>query len=148
MRGFNLSISSMSILLALGLAVWEVYFFYFGGYREGPLHWFTPDRLGFNMAWLAVIYLSFQLLSIPFSVGSAGGQFAVVDGLASVLPLGITIVVIFGRPELLRTPERWEAAILLFLIAAADLFGGYTINLALSRRTMAYAGPPITHDHS
>ena len=88
MRGFNLSISSMSILLALGLAVWEVYFFYFGGYREGPLHWFTPDRLGFNMAWLAVIYLSFQLLSIPFSVGSAGGRFAVVERIGLGVAVG------------------------------------------------------------
>ena len=132
-----------------GLAVWEWYFFYFGGYREGPLRWFTPERLGFNMAWLAVIYISFQLLSIPFALRSSRDRFiGVVDGMASVVPLGITLVVIFGRPELLRTTERWETAILLFLIAAADLFGGYTFNLALSRRMMDVAGPTITHDHS
>lgn len=149
MRRFNLSISSMSILLALGLGVWEWYFYYFGGRWEGPLHWFTPERLGFNMAWLGVIYITFQLLSIPFALRSSRERFiGVIDGMASVVPLGITLVVIFGRPELLRTTERWETAILLLIIAGADLFGGYTFNLALSRRMMDVAGSPITHDHS
>jgi hypothetical protein len=37
---------------------------------------------------------------------------------------------------LLRTEQRWEAAILLLCLAATDLFGGYVINLALSRRMM------------
>jgi hypothetical protein len=49
--------------------------------------------------------------------------------------------VIFGKPELLGTPERWEAAILLLFVAAIDLFGGYMFNIALSRRTMDVAGP-------
>jgi hypothetical protein len=44
--------------------------------------------------------------------------------------------VIFGKPELLGTPERWEAAFLLLFIAAIGLFGGYMFNIALSRRTM------------
>jgi hypothetical protein len=47
----RLSISGLSILFALLLAVWEVYFFGFAGHRvfgalEGTLGWFTPDRLG------------------------------------------------------------------------------------------------------
>jgi hypothetical protein len=61
--------------------------------------------------------------------------------MASLLPLGISLVVIFGKSELLVTPERWEAAFLLLCIAATDLFGGYAINIALSRRVMDVAGP-------
>src|SRR5262245_40979476 len=53
----RVSISGFSILLALLLAIWEFYFFGFAGHRlfgdlEGTLGWFTPDRLGSNMAWL------------------------------------------------------------------------------------------------
>jgi hypothetical protein len=93
--------------------------------------------LGFNLAWLALIYISFQLLSIPCSLRASKERFiGVVDGLASLVPLGITLVVIAGKPELLGTPQRWEAAFLLLFIAAVDLFGGYTFNLALSRRVM------------
>ena len=137
----NPSISGLSIFLALALGLWEYYFFFYGGNREGPLGWFTPNRLGFNLAWLALIYISFQLLSIPFALRAARERFiGVVDGMASVVPLGITLIVIFGKPELLGTPERWEAAFLLLLIAAVDLFGGYTFNLALSRRMMDVSG--------
>ena len=136
------SISGLSILMALGLAVWEYYFFFFGGRQEGPLGWFTPDRLGFNLAWVTLIYISFQLLSIPFALRASREKFiGVVDGMASLVPLGITLVVIFGRPELLGTPQRWEAAFLLLLIAAVDLFGGYMFNIALSRRMMDVAAP-------
>jgi hypothetical protein len=67
----------------------------------------------------------------------------VLDGMASVVPLGVSLVVIFGKPELVRTPERWEAAFLFLSIAAIDLFGGYMFNIALSRRTMDVAGPAI-----
>ena len=123
--------------MALALGLWELYFFLYGGRWEGPLGWFTPDRLGFNLAWLALIYISFQLLSIPFALRASKERFiGVVDGLASIVPLGITLVVIVGKPELLRTPQRWEAAFLLLFIATVDLFGGYTFNLALSRRMM------------
>jgi hypothetical protein len=65
----------------------------------------------------------------------------VVDGMASLVPLGIALIVIFGKPELLGTPERWETAFLLLFIAAIDLFGGYMFNIALSRRMMDVAGP-------
>lgn len=137
------SVSGLSILMALALGVWELYFFFYGGRGEGPLGWFTSDRLGFNLAWLAVAYISFQLLSIPFAMRATRERFiGVVDGMASLVPLGITLIVIFGRPELLGTPQRWEAAILLFFIAAVDLFGGYTFNLALSRRVMDVAAQP------
>jgi hypothetical protein len=135
------SISGLSILLALALALWEYYFFFFGGRTEGPLGWFTPDRLGFNLAWLALFYVSFQLLSIPFALRSARERFVgVLDGMASLAPLGVTAIVIFGKPELLGTPQRWEAAFLLLFIAMVDLFGGYTFNLALSRRMMDVTG--------
>ena len=40
----------------------------------------------------------------------------------------------FGKSNLLGTPQRWETAILLILVTATDLFGGYAFNIALSRR--------------
>src|SRR5215470_19044287 len=142
MLKLNPSVSGMSIFLALALALWEYYFFFFGGRLEGPLGWFTPNRLGFNLAWLALVYVSFQLLSIPFALRASREKFiGVVDGMASLVPFGISLIVIFGRPELLGTPQRWEAAFLLLFIAAIDLFGGYTFNIALSRRMMDVTGP-------
>ena len=136
----RVSISGLSILLALLLAIWEIYFFGFAGHRlfgdlEGTLGWFTPDRLGSNMAWLVWAYLSYQLISIPFSVPRAGIRFiGIIDGMASVVPLAIAVVVVFGRHDLLGTGQRWEAAILLILVTATDLFGGYAFTIALSRR--------------
>jgi hypothetical protein len=116
-----------SILFALGLALWEWIFYFYSG--NGPFGWFAPERLGFDLAWLAFIYLAFQLVSIPFALRAGSA----VDGMASLLPLAITLIVIFGKPEFLNTAERWEAATLLLCLAATDLFGGYLINLALSR---------------
>jgi hypothetical protein len=135
------SVSGLSILMALALALGEWAFFFYGGNWDGPLGLFAPSRLGFNLAWLALVYLSFQLLSIPLALGSRDRFIGVVDGMASLIPLGIALVVIFGKPELLGTSERWEAAFLLLFIAAIDLFGGYMFNIALSRRTMDVAGP-------
>jgi hypothetical protein len=89
------------------------------------------------MAWLAALYLTYQLISIPFSLPSAGNRFiGVVDGMASLVPLAVVLIVVFGKPQLVGTTERWEAACLLIFITIVDLFGGYTFNLALSRRTM------------
>ena len=137
MPKFNPSVSGTSIFMALALGLWEWFFFFYGGRWEGPLGWFTAERLGFNLAWLAVVYISFQLLSIPFALRASKERFiGVLDGLASMAPLGVSLIVIVGRPELLETPQRWEAAFLLLFIAAIDLFGGYTFNLALSRRMM------------
>ena len=63
------------------------------------------------MAWLAAIYLTFQLISIPFSLPAAGNRFiGVVDGLASLVPLAVVLIVVFGKPQLVGTPQRWEAA--------------------------------------
>jgi hypothetical protein len=145
-RGF--SISGLSIFLALALAAWEVYFFWYGGQRllgdlHGSLGWFTPDRLGFNLAWLVTLYLTFQLISIPFALPASKDRFVgVLDGMASLVPLAVMVVVVFGKPELLVTRERWEAAILLLVVNAADLFGGYAFNIALSRRMFdVQAGP-------
>ena len=136
------SVSGLSILLALALALWEWVFFFHGGSSEGPMGWFASNRLGFNMAWLTLVYLSFQLLSIPFALRTSRDRFiGVVDGMASLVPLGVALIVIFGKPELLGTPQRWETAFLLLLVAAIDLFGGYMFNIALSRRMMDVAGP-------
>jgi hypothetical protein len=136
----RLSVAGMSVLFALGLAAWEVYFFWFAGSfknLDGTLGVFTADRLGFNMAWLAAIYLTYQLLSIPFSLPSAATRFVgVVDGMASLVPLAVVVIVVFGKPHLIGTPQRWEAAFLLIFITLVDLFGGYMFNIALSRRTM------------
>ena len=140
-----LSISGLSVVFALLLALWEVYFFGFAGEHllpslEGKLGWFTPNRLGFNMAWLAAIYLTFQLISIPFSLPSSANRFlGVVDGMASLVPLAIVLIVVFGKPQLVATEQRWEAAALLIFVTAVDLFGGYTFNIALSRRVMDVA---------
>ena len=74
MHKLNLSVSGLSTSLAMGLALWEVYFFFLAGNTgrlDGTLGIFTPDRLGFNMAWLVLIYLSYQLISIPFSLPTA-----------------------------------------------------------------------------
>ena len=58
-----------------------------------------------------------------------------------MLPLLIVVIVIFGKPQLLNTSERWEAALLLMLVTLMDLFGGYAVNIALSRR-MVEVGTP------
>jgi hypothetical protein len=105
---------------------------------------FTPTRLGFNLAWLVVVYLTYQLLSIPFALPAARGRFiGVVDGMASLVPLAVVLIVVFGKPHLLGTPERWETAILLICVTVVDLFGGYAFNIALSRR-MVDVGPPLS----
>jgi hypothetical protein len=141
----NLSISGLSIVFALLLALWEVYFFGFAGEAlvgslDATLGWFTPDRLGFNMAWLVWAYLSYQLISIPFTLPGAGSRFiGVIDGMASLVPLVIALVVVFGKPHLLGSEQRWEAAILLIVVTATDLFGGYAFTIALSRRTFDVA---------
>jgi hypothetical protein len=144
MRRFNLSVSGLSTTLAMLLALWEVYFFFFAGNTgrlDGTLGLFTPDRLGFNLAWLTLIYLSYQLISIPFALPTAGHRFiGVVDGMASLVPLVVVLVVLFGRPQLLATEGRWEAAILLAGVNLADLFGGYAFNIALSRRIFDIGG--------
>jgi hypothetical protein len=139
MRRLNLSVSGVSICLAMALAIWEVLFFFFGW--QGLYGWFVPNQLGFEMAWIAAIYLAFQLVSIPFAMRASRGRFiGVVDGMASLIPLLIVVVVVFGRPELLGTPERWSAALLLVLVTATDLFGGYVFNIALSKRMFDVAG--------
>ena len=139
MQRFNLSVSGLSIALAMALAVWEVLFFFFGW--QGIYGWFVPNQLGFQMAWIIAVYLAFQLVSIPFANRASEGRFiGVVDGIASLLPLLIVVVVIFGRSNLLGTPERWSAALLLLLVTATDLFGGYVFNIALSKRMFDVGG--------
>ena len=143
MRKGHLSVAGMSVLFALGLAAWEVYFFWFAGSfkgMDGVFGLFTGERLGFNVAWLCSIYLTYQLLSIPFSLPSGLNRFmGVVDGMASLVPLAVVLIVVFGKPQLLGTPERWEAAFYLMFVTLVDLFGGYAFNIALSRRTLDVA---------
>jgi hypothetical protein len=133
MPKFGVSISGLSIAMAIALAVWEVLFFFFGW--QGFFALVVPHQLGFHLAWMTTIYLAFQLVSIPFALRASKGRFiGIADGLASLLPLLVVVVVIFGRPHLLNTPERWEAALLLLIVTLTDLFGGYAFNIALSRR--------------
>jgi hypothetical protein len=144
MHRLNLSVSGLSTTLAMGLALWEVYFFFFAGSTgslNGTLGIFTPDRLGFNMAWLVLVYLCYQLISIPFALPTAGHRFiGVVDGMASLVPLVVVLVVLFGKSQLLNTEGRFEAALLLAGVNLADLFGGYAFNIALSRRIFDVGG--------
>jgi hypothetical protein len=78
--------------------------------------------MGFDMAWVVWAYLSYQLISIPFALPSAGGRFiGVIDGMASLIPLAVVLVIVFGKPHLLGTAARWETAILLIFVTAADL---------------------------
>jgi len=68
-----MSVGGISILLALSLAAWEFYFFWYAGSHvlgplEGRLGLFTPNRLGINLAWVAALYLTYQLISIPFAL--------------------------------------------------------------------------------
>jgi hypothetical protein len=144
MRRSTISVSGLSTTLAILLAIWEVYFFFFAGsftMLNGTIGLFTSERLGFNMAWLTLVYLCYQLISIPFALPSAGHRFVgVVDGMASLVPLAVVVVVLFGRPALLNTEGRWEAAILLAGVNLADLFGGYAFNIALSRRIFDVGG--------
>jgi hypothetical protein len=147
-RKFPLSLSGLSIAFALGLAVWEWYFFFVVSPPPlenvaASLGVFTPTRLGFNLAWLVAGYLTYQLISIPFALPAARGRFiGVVDGMASLVPLAVVLVVVFGKPYLLGTPERWETAILLICVTVVDLFGGYAFNIALSRRIFD-VNPPL-----
>src|SRR5258707_15425343 len=112
MRQGRLSIAGLSVLFAVGLALWEVYFFWFAGSfksLEGILGLFTPERLGFKMAWVAAVFLTFQLILVPFALPSATGRFVgVVDGMASLLPLGGGLIAVFGKPHLLGSPPRRE----------------------------------------
>jgi hypothetical protein len=146
MRKLHLSVGGISILLALSLAAFEMYFFWYAGSHvlgplEGKLGLFVPERLGFNLAWVAALYLTYQLISIPFALPGTQNRFiGVVDGLASLVPLAVVVVVMFGKPQLLGTAERWEAAFLLLFVNAVDLFGGYTFNIALSRRMFDVGG--------
>ena len=142
----HFSLSAISVLLALALAVWEVYFFWEAGRGLfGPLNGsvglFTPDRLGFNMAWLVFAYLSYQLISIPFAMTYREQLIGVLDGLASVVPLMVAAIAIIGHPEMLHTEARWEAGILLVLVNLADLIGGFAITLGLSRRVIGFGSP-------
>ena len=148
-RRFPLSLSGLSIALALGLALWEWYFFFVVSTPPlenvaARLGFFTPNRLGFNLAWLVAVYLTYQLISIPFALPAAKERFiGVVDGMASLVPLAVVLVVVFGKPYLLGTPERWETAILLMVVNGVDLFGGYAFNIALSRRIFD-VNPPLS----
>jgi hypothetical protein len=143
----HLSLSGLSVLMALGLAVWEIYFFWFAGRGvfgnlDGTLGFFTPNRLGFNMAWLVLVYLSYQLISIPFAMTYREQLVGVLDGLASVVPLMVAAVAIIGHPELINSAGRWEAAVLLIFVSLADLIGGFAITIGLSRRTIGFGAPP------
>jgi hypothetical protein len=141
MRLFRISLGGLSCLFALGLALWEIYFFWFGrGYGLGTAD--GSSRLGITLAWLVLIYLSYQLLSIPFAIASSGMRFiGVLDSMASLVPLCIVLVVMFGKPYLVASTERWEAAVILLITNCVDLFGGFAFNIALSRRTVDFMGP-------
>src|SRR5258708_24713149 len=110
MRQGRLSVAGLSVLFAVGLALWEVYFFWLAGSfksLEGILGLFTPERLGFNMASIAAVYLTFQLISIPFALPSAPGRFVgVIDRIASLLPLAAVLIALCRKPPLIGSAPR------------------------------------------
>ena len=83
---------------------------------------------------------------IPFALPAAQRErfIGVVTGMASLVPLAVVLVVVFGKPCLLGTPERWETAILPPCVTAVDLFGGYAFNIALSRRIFDVSPTPLS----
>jgi len=136
------AVASFSICMALGLAAWEVYYFWFAGRGllgplEGTLGLFTPDRVGMNVAWLCVIYISLQLLSIPFAVSTPGGRFSsVLDGMASIVPLMVVVIYLLGGRGATMDSAKVEIALLLVVVNLVDLFGGYIFTISLSRRSV------------
>ena len=108
------------------------------------LGWHSRRRAASTRASLTAGSRSGQLISIPFALPAAKGRFiGVVDGMASLVPLAVVLVVVFGKPYLLGTPERWEIAILLMVVNVVDVFGGYAFNIALSRR-ICDVNPPLS----
>jgi hypothetical protein len=138
------SASGMSIIAAVLLALWELYFFLLAGTNwtgkwdlDIPL--FRPERLGFNIAWIAVAYLGFQLLSLPFAYRHRDQFIGIFDAMASLLPLAVVGAVLVGAAffqagNLVAAPGKLEIALMLLAVCILDLFGGYAINIALSRR--------------
>ena len=129
-----------SILFALGLALWEVYFFWFAGsLPEVAGRSACSRRSGWASTWRGSprSISRFQLISIPFALPSASDRFiGVVDGMASLVPLAVVLIVVFGKPHLIGSPAALGGGVPAHLHHHVDLFGGYTFNLALSRRTM------------
>ncbi len=136
------SLAYFSVLLALMLTAFEVYFFWFSargalGPLDGVIGVFQPDRVGINIAWLATLYLSMQLLCIPFSQSHSGIRFiGVLDGMISLLPLSVVVIALIKSGELLTAPQHFEVALILLLVNMVDLFGGYIFTIALSQRTV------------
>jgi hypothetical protein len=54
----------------------------------------------------------------------------------------IVLVVMFGKPQVLNSEGKWEAAIVLACVSLVDLFGGYAFTIALSRRIFDIGGAP------
>lgn len=136
------AVASFSICMALGLAAWQIYYFWFAGRGvmgplEGSVGLFTPDRVGLNVAWLCVIYLTLQLLSIPFAVSSPGGRFSsVLDGMASIVPLFVVVIYLLGGLGATFDRTKFEVALILVVVNLVDLFGGYVFTISLSRRSV------------
>ena len=136
------SLAYFSVILALMLTAFEVYFFWFSargvlGPLDGVVGIFQPDRVGINIAWLATLYLSMQLLFIPFGQSHSGIRFiGVLDGMISLLPLSVVLIALMKSGELLMAHHHFEVALILVLVNMVDLFGGYIFTIALSQRTV------------
>jgi hypothetical protein len=136
------SLAYFSVILALMLTAFEVYFFWFSargtlGPLDGTIGVFQPERVGINIAWLATLYLSMQLLCIPFGQSHSGIRFiGVLDGMISLLPLSVVVIALIKSGELLTAPQHFEVALILLLVNMVDLFGGYIFTIALSQRTV------------
>lgn len=137
------SMSKISICLALLLSVWQIYFFWLSGRSlmgplDGVIGIFKEDRVGMNLAWLMLIYLSVQLISIPFTSGMTGARFlGALDAMASMVPLIIVVIAIVSGAALMSA-DKIEAALLLLVVNLVDIFGGYIFTIALSRKVVDF----------
>ena len=96
------------------------------------------DGLRYGVGGMGLSFVPAHIHPVRFA--ERRGRFiGVIDGMASLIPLAVVLVIVFGKPHLLGTAARWETAILLIFVTATDLFGGYAFTIALSRRTFDVA---------
>jgi hypothetical protein len=96
----------LSILMALALALFEFFFFFQTSGVEETTGPFGPDRLGFTLAWIALVYLY-----LPASHHSPcrwrAGPFHWCRRRHGIgRSFGVSLVVIFGKPDLLVSVRR------------------------------------------
>ena len=132
MRRLHLSVSGISILLALSLAAWEYYFFWYGGTHalgslEGRLGWFTANRLGyggFQVGLAAMILAGFYWPLVYWTLeGMEVGLLALIVTLAATALITgkrpVVTYALLGAGTFVRTD--FLVVLLAFALAGAVL---------------------------